>query len=57
MPTLVSTGLERMLDAMQDREQRSLAELFIRLVKEGALPKEDFFEGQQKKLDQLSDLM
>lgn len=54
---LVGTGLDRMLDVMHEREQRALAELFVKLVKGGALPSKDFLAGQQKKLDQLSDLM
>ncbi len=57
MPILVGIGLDRILDAMQEREQHSLSELFAKLVKGGAIPSKDFLAGQQKKLDQLSDLM
>ena len=57
MPILVEIGIDRMLDAMQEREQYALSELFVKLVKGGAVPSEDFLAGQQKKLDQLSDLM
>ena len=57
MPTLVSMGIDRMLDAMQEREQYALSELFVKLVKGGAIPSEDFLACQQEKLDQLSDLM
>ena len=57
MPILVEIGIDRMLDAMQEREQYALSELFVKLVKGGAIPGKDFLAGQQKKLDQLSDLM
>ena len=54
---LVVTGIDRMLDSLQDKEQRAIAELFSKLVKEDALPKEDLLSGLQRKLDQLGDLM
>lgn len=57
MTRLVRIGITRMLDAMQESEQKALAELLAKLVKEGAVPEADFMTGLQSNLDQLGDLM
>ena len=57
MTQLVRIGITRMLDAMQESEQHALAELLVKLVKEGAVPESNFLAGLQKNLDQLGDLM
>jgi len=57
MPKLVRVGISKMLDAMQEGKQQALAELLVKLVKNGSIPQADFLEGLQKDLDMLGDLM
>lgn len=52
----MAIGVDRMLDAMQVKEQQVLADLLVRLVKEGALTKADLLQGSKKPIDQLDDL-
>ena len=49
-------GDEKMLDVMREQEQRMLADLLVRFVKDGTISSADFLEGVHQHVDQLEDL-
>ena len=49
-------GDEKMLDVMREQEQRMLADLLVRFVKDGTISSADFLEGLHQHVDQLEDL-